>query len=109
MSRIGLSPAKPVLKIVGSRSIGTPEPQPTRTDRHRTFGLQLRHLAHPSTYVDQDPMTCHRTFQDRQECITVIGITSGSYPARDNSGRRVLSAQQVVDAVGIAYAYLAPH
>jgi hypothetical protein len=45
-------------------------------------------------------MTCHRIFQDRQECITVIGITSGSYPARDNSGRRVLSAQQVVDAVG---------
>ena len=48
-------------------------------------------------------MTCHRIFQDRQECITVIGITSGGYPARDNSGRRVLSAQQVVDAVGIAY------
>jgi hypothetical protein len=51
-------------------------------------------------------MTCHQIFQDRQECLTVIGITSGSYPARDNSGRRVLSAQQVVDAVGIAY--LAP-
>jgi hypothetical protein len=48
-------------------------------------------------------MTCHRIFQDRQECITVIGITSGGYPARDNSGRRVLSAQQVVDAVGITY------
>jgi hypothetical protein len=42
-------PAKPVLKIVGSRSIGTPKPQPPRTDRHRTLGLQLRHLAHPST------------------------------------------------------------
>jgi len=36
-------------------------------------------------------MTCHRIFQDRQECITVIGITGGGYPATDNSGRRVLS------------------
>jgi hypothetical protein len=32
-----------------------------------------------------------------------IGITSGGYPARDSSGRSVLSAQQVVDAVGIVY------
>jgi hypothetical protein len=47
-------------------------------------------------------MTCHRIFQDRQECITVIGITSG-LSSENNNGRRVLSAQQIVDAVGIAY------
>ena len=48
-------------------------------------------------------MTCHRILPDRRECIAVIGITSGGYPAGNDSGRRVLSAQQVVNAVGIAY------
>jgi hypothetical protein len=64
-------------------------------------------LRTPRPDVDQVATTCHRIFQDRQECITVIEITSGGYPARDNSGRRVFGVQQVVDAVGIAY--LAPH
>jgi hypothetical protein len=49
-----------------------------RTDRHRTFGFQLRHLGHPlDLTLIKSQMTCHRIFQDRQECITVIGITSG--------------------------------
>ena len=78
MSRIGLRPAKPVLKTVGSRSIGTPKPQPTpyRQTSHVRLSVASP-WAPPRPDVDQVADDLSSDLQDRQECITVIGITSG--------------------------------
>src|SRR5215207_3044566 len=101
MSRIGLRPAKPVLKTVGSRSIGTPKPQPTpyRQTSHVRLSVASP-WAPPRPDVDQVADDLSSDLQDRQECITVIGITSGLSSERQ---QRCLECAAGCRWVGIAY------